>query len=245
MTTAHAHHMEDSGLRITPFLLVVGMLFVGFLITANILAVKIARIGMFTVPAAIVVFPLTYLFDDVLTEVWGYAASRIVIWTGFLTNALVVVFIECAIALPGVVPGQEAAFRSILGATPRVVAASFVAYLAGEFLNSYVLARLKVATDGKFLWFRTIGSTVVGQSVDTALFISFAFLGILPFHVLLATVGSVAVLKIGYEVVATPLTYAIVTALKRHEHSDVYDRNTVFSPIPIRQVVSSLKGTPA
>ncbi len=245
MTHPPASASKATPLRITPFLLVVAMLFVGFLITANILAVKIARIGIFTVPAAIVVFPLTYLFDDVLTEVWGYAASRIVIWTGFLANALVVFFIECAIALPGVVPGQDAAFRSVLGGTPRIVIASFVAYLAGEFLNSYVLARLKVATEGRFLWLRTIGSTVVGQSVDTALFISIAFTGILAPHVLLATIAGVAVLKICYEVIATPLTYAIVTALKHHEHSDVYDRETVFSPIPFRQVFSALKGTAA
>lgn len=245
MTTSPTPTNANTALRITPFLLVVGMLFVGFLITSNILAVKIARIGIFTVPAAIVVFPLTYLFDDVLTEVWGYAASRIVIWTGFLTNALVVLFIELAIVLPGVIPGQGIAFRSILGATPRVVVASFVAYLAGEFLNSYVLARLKVATNGRYLWCRTIGSTVVGQTVDTALFVSIAFFGILQPHLLLLTIASVAVLKIGYEIVATPLTYAIVTALKHYDHSDVYDRDTVFSPIPIRQVFSSLKGTAA
>ncbi len=218
--------------RPSPVLLAMSALFVACLVTSNIVAVKTARLGPLTAPAAIVLFPLTYLFGDVLTEVWGFATTRIVIWSGFLANIVAVGFIAAAIALPGD-PSfhDQSAYAAILGQSPRLVLASLVAYLCGEFLNSFVLAKLKVQTHGRWLWTRTVGSTLVGQGVDSAIFLSLAFAGELPGSVLLRSIASVWFLKVLYEVVATPLTYAIVIALKRVEGVDAYDLQTSFVPI--------------
>ncbi len=219
---------------VSPLLLTVAALFVASLVTSNIIAVKVATIGPFTVPAAIVIFPLAYLFGDVLTEVWGYRVARAVIWSGFLANVVAVLFIAAAIALPADshYPDQ-AAYSRLLGQSPRLVVASLTAYLCGEFLNAFVLARMKIATRGRFLWSRTIGSTLVGQGVDSAVFISLAFAGTQPWSLLLVIIRDVWALKVAYEVVATPLTYAVVTALKRLEGVDVYDRGTSFAPVSL------------
>jgi uncharacterized integral membrane protein (TIGR00697 family) len=218
----------------SPRLLLVAGLFVATLVTSNIIAVKLTTLGPFLVPAAIVVFPLSYLFGDVLTEVWGYATARMVIWTGFAANIITVCFVAIAVAVPSApVYPDGRAYTSVLGMTPRLVIASFVAYLCGEFLNSYVLARLKLATGGRLLWTRTIGSTLIGQGVDTVIFISLAFGGVLPFAVLRVVVRDQWILKVLYEVVATPLTYAIVAWLKRREGIDAYDRGTDFRPVPV------------
>jgi hypothetical protein len=232
--------MAETSRRTTtpsPLLLLVSALFVAALITSNIIAVKIADIGPLTAPAAIVIFPLAYLFGDVLTEVWGYATARVVIWSGFLANVIVVLFIAAAVAIPANAHyPDQAAYARILGQTPRLVLASLVAYLCGEFLNAFVLARLKVFTRGRFLWMRTIGSTLIGQGVDSVVFISLAFAGTQPWSLLLVIIRDVWIVKVLYEIAATPLTYAIVTALKRWEHVDAYDRDTNFSPIPLRSL---------
>jgi uncharacterized integral membrane protein (TIGR00697 family) len=205
--------------------------FVTCLITANIIAVKLIDVGGIVVPAAVIIFPLSYLFGDILTEVSGYARSREVIWIGFGCNALAVV----AIWLAGLLPpasfwtGQQA-YQSILGYAPRLLAASFIAYLVGEFVNSFVLAKLKVMTGGRWLWTRTIGSTLVGQGVDSLVFITLAFAGTIPQEQLVRVVITQWLIKTIYEVVATPLTYAVVGYLKRTEHEDYYDYETDFSP---------------
>ena len=218
--------------RFSPLLLGITALFVGCLVTSNIIAVKVVRFGPLTAPAAIALFPLVYLFGDVLTEVWGYAVARLVIWTGFLANIVAVAFIAIAIVLPSDPSFHgQAAFARILGQSPRLVMASLVAYLCGEFLNSFVLAKLKLATRGRFLWTRTIGSTVAGQGVDSAIFLSLGFLGTLPGSVVLTSIGSVWLLKVLYEVAATPLTYLIITVAKRVEGVDTYDRDTSFAPV--------------
>jgi queuosine precursor transporter len=219
---------------ISPRLLLVAGLFVATLVTSNIIAVKLTALGPFTVPAAIVIFPLAYLFGDVLTEVWGYATARMVIWTGFAANIVVVCFIAIAVAVPSspAYPNGDA-YSAILGMTPRIVIASLIAYLCGEFVNSFVLAKLKIATSGRFLWMRTIGSTLIGQGIDTVIFISIAFAGVLPFPVLRVVMRDQWILKVLYEIVATPLTYAIVTWLKRREGVDHYDHRTDFNPVPL------------
>lgn len=209
-------------------------LFVTCLITANILAVKLVAAGPLIVPAGVVIFPLSYLFGDVLTEVYGYAVTRRVIWLGFSCNLLTVI----AIAIAGAVPAapfwqHQAAYDTILGGTPRLLAASFAAYLLGEFCNSYILAKLKIATKGRWLWTRTIGSTVVGQGLDSAVFVSLAFLGTLATGDLVTTILSQWLIKTVYEVVATPLTYAVVSHLKRVEGVDTYDYHTNFSPLAV------------
>jgi queuosine precursor transporter len=227
----------------SPLLLMVSALFVATLVASNIIAVKIAAVGPFSVPAAIVIFPLAYLFGDVLTEVWGYRVARMVIWTGFLANVVVVLFIAAAIAIPADPHyTDQAAYARILGSTPRLVAASLIAYLLGEFLNAFVLARLKVATKGRLLWTRTIGSTLLGQGVDSIVFISLAFAGTQPWSLLIVIIRDVWVVKVLYEIIATPITYAIVTVLKRVEGVDTYDRDTKFAPIPLSALRSLMRG---
>ena len=219
---------------ISPRLLLVAGLFVATLVTSNIIAVKLTALGPFTVPAAMVIFPLSYLFGDVLTEVWGYATARMVIWTGFAANIVVVCFIAIAVAAPSSPAYANGdAYSAVLGMTPRIVIASLVAYLCGEFVNSFVLAKLKLATSGRLLWTRTIGSTLIGQGIDTVIFISIAFAGVLPFPVLRTVMRDQWILKVLYEVVATPFTYAVVAWLKRREGIDTYDRHTDFTPVPL------------
>jgi len=212
----------------------VSALFVTVLLTSNLIAVKLVAFGPWTLPAAVIVFPLSYLFGDVLTEVYGYAAARRVIWLGFASNLIFVLFIVAAGALPGASgawrPGDQAAFDRILGFTPRLLVASFIAYVAGEFLNSFVMARLKVATQGRWLWSRTISSTLIGQGVDSAIFITIAFAGVLPGGILLRTILYQWAFKTAYEIVATPLTYAVVAFLKRRERQDPFDIGTDFNP---------------
>jgi hypothetical protein len=212
----------------------VGSAFVATLLISNIAAQKLILLGPFVFPGAILLFPLTYVFGDILTEVYGYARTRQIIWAGFGANALMVAFLALVVALPPA-PGWELqeAFASALGLVPRVVAASILGYWAGEFANSFVLAKLKVATDGEHLWMRTIGSTVVGQGADTVLFILVAFGGVLPASVLFTTVWSSYLFKVLFEVVATPLTYLVVNRLKRVEEVDVYDRETSFTPFSL------------
>jgi len=212
---------------------VVTALFVTSLLTANIIAVKLVAFGDLIVPAGVVIFPLSYIFGDVLTEVYGYRQARRVIWLGFLCNLLMV----AAIWVGGLLPAAgfwdaQPAYERILGFTPRLLAASFAAYLVGEFANSYVLARLKIATRGRWLWTRTIGSTLVGQGLDSTVFITLAFMGIMPgVDALLSAILTQWVLKSTYEIVVTPLTYVVIGFLKRAEGLDAYDYDTRFNPM--------------
>jgi queuosine precursor transporter len=223
--------------QVSPLLLVLSALFVTVLLTSNLIAVKLVAFGPIQLPAAVIVFPLSYLFGDVLTEVYGYPIARRVIWLGFACNLLFVLLILLAGGLPGAnglwSASDQAAYQRILGFTPRLLLASFVAYLVGEFLNSFVMARLKILTRGRFLWTRTIGSTLVGQGVDSTIFISAAFFGILPGALLIRTILSQWVFKTAYEVIATPLTYAIVSFLKRQEGLDPFDIGTDFNPFKL------------
>ena len=214
---------------------ILAALFVTCLIVANIIAVKILALpfGLF-VPAGVVIFPLSYLFGDVLTEVYGYAAARRVIWLGFFCNLVAVAAFLLAGALPGEPFGaSQQAYSAILGFTPELLIASFCAYLVGEFLNSFVLAKLKIATGGRWLWTRTIGSTLVGEGADTLVFITLAFgiTGIFKPSQIVTAILTQWGFKVLYEVVATPLTYLIVNRLKRAEGLDPFDTATNFSPI--------------
>lgn len=212
--------------------LLVAALFVACLIAANIIAVKAIAVWGLVLPAAIIIFPLSYILGDVLTEVYGYRKARRVIWLGFLCNLVVVIAIAIAQALPGA-PfwDAQAAFDRILGSTPRILAASFIAYLVGEFANAFILAKMKIATQGRWLWTRTIGSTLVGQALDSAIFITLAFAGEWPTGLLITAVVTQWLVKSAYEALATPLTYAVVWFLKRADAIDVYDRETRFNPL--------------
>jgi len=209
-------------------------LFITCLITANIIAVKLISIFGLVVPAAIIIFPISYILGDVLTEVYGYRQARRVIWLGFFCNLILVVAIWLGQLLPAASfwDGQTA-YERILGYTPRILAASFLAYLLGEFSNSFVLAKMKIATNGRWLWTRTIGSTLVGQALDSLVFITLAFVGTIPLAALVSAILTQWLGKSMYEAAVTPLTYKVVNFLKRYEGLDVYDYDTQFNPLLI------------
>jgi uncharacterized integral membrane protein (TIGR00697 family) len=212
---------------------VIAAIFVTCLITANIIAVKVISLGSVFLPAAIIVFPISYIFGDILTEVYGYRWARRVIWLGFLCNLIFVFFAWVGLKLPPASFWEgQAAYKSILGYTPRLLVASFGGYLVGEFANSFILAKMKIRTKGRWLWARTIGSTVVGQGLDTTIFIIIAFIGTTSFAPIMILYHWLA--KTAIEVLATPLTYATVNFLKKKEGIDTYDYKTSFNPFTIR-----------
>lgn len=221
-------------MRYSQWFIAIVAIFVTCLITANIIAVKLVSIAGLVVPAAVVIFPISYIFGDILTEVYGYSASRRVIWLGFFCNLLAVI----AILIGGLMPAAsfwqgQSAYDATLGSTPRILAASFLAYLVGEFANSFVLAKMKIATRGQWLWSRTIGSTLVGEGLDSAVFITLAFAGTIPNDGLASAIVTQWLFKTAYETVATPLTYAIVGWLKAKESLDTYDYKTDFNPLSL------------
>jgi len=207
-------------------------IFITCLITANIAAVKLVEVFRFVLPAGTIIFPVSYIFGDVLTEVYGYRQARRVIWLGFFCNLVVVVAIWIGQVLPPASfwDGQKA-YERILGYTPRLLVASFLAYLVGEFANSFVLAKMKIATKGRWLWSRTIGSTLVGEGLDSLVFMTLAFAGMMPMGVLLLAILTQWLVKSAYEAVVTPLTYIVVNFLKRKEGLDVFDYDTRFNPL--------------
>lgn len=218
---------------LSPWFVLIAALFITALITANIVAVKLIDVSGLIVPAgALTIFPLSYIFGDVLTEVYGFRRARLAIWLGFGCNLLAVLSIYLTQVLPPAAfwDGQ-AAYERILGFTPRLLAASFAAYLVGEFANSIILAKMKLLTKGRWLWSRTIGSTIVGQGLDSLVFVSIAFAGTIGGADLFRTVITAWLLKSAYEILATPLTYLIVNFLKRTEDIDTFDYGTNFSPI--------------
>jgi uncharacterized integral membrane protein (TIGR00697 family) len=214
---------------------ILSMLFVAVLLISNIAAQKLFAFGPLTFTCGILLFPLSYIFGDCLTEVYGYSRSRIVIWTGLACNLLMILILSISVLLPPAPgwPFQEQ-FAATLGMVPRIVAASMLGYWAGEFSNSFTLAKMKLFTNGRWLWTRTIGSTIVGEGVDTIVFVLVAFGGVLPSDVIIKTMISGYLFKVTYEIIATPITYAVVGFLKRKEGIDVYDRYTNFNPFRLR-----------
>ena len=213
---------------------------VAVLIVSNIAASKLMQVGPFQFDGGTFLFPLSYIFGDVLTEVYGYKSSRRVIWTGFFW--MFVTAITLAI-VDGATPAQgwelQSSFHAILGQTMRIVIASLCGFLAGEFSNSFVLAKMKIWTQGKFLWTRTIGSTIAGEGVDTIVFTIIAFAGTIPNEVLLNLIISGYLFKVAIEVVFTPITYRVVSWLKEVEKEDYYDIGTNFNPFLIGDVNSA------
>jgi uncharacterized integral membrane protein (TIGR00697 family) len=217
--------------------------FVTVLICANLIGpAKIAQVdvpvfGLLTFGAGVLFFPISYVFGDILTEVYGYARARRVIWAGFTGLGFAAFMASVVVALP---PApfwpHQGAYEIAFGTTWRIAAASMVAYFCGEFVNSYVLAKMKILTEGRWLWTRTIGSTIAGEAVDSALFYPLAFYGagIIPDEKLPLVMLSQFIAKVMVEVAFTPVTYKIVGALKRAEHEDYYDRRTNFNPFTLR-----------
>ena len=209
-------------------------LFVAVLLISNVASSKILKLGPFTFDGGTILFPISYIFGDILTEVYGYRRSRRVIWVGFACAGLM----AGVFALVGALPPAEgwenqAAYEAILGTTPRIVLGSLIAYFAGEFSNSYTLARMKVLTQGRWLWTRTIGSTLVGQGIDTVLFVTIAFAGTLPWSLFWSIIASNYIFKVGLEAAMTPATYRITNFLKHAENEDVYDTDTDFNPFKL------------
>jgi uncharacterized integral membrane protein (TIGR00697 family) len=205
--------------------------FVVILLVSNLVAQKIIRIGPLSISGGLVLFPITYIFGDIFTEVYGYAASRRAIWLGFWGTALMYGVGALIIALPADPDfHDQQAFITVFGILPRLLIASLIAFWAGEFANSYTMARLKILTRGRWLWTRTISSTVVGQAVDTTIVVILTFAGHYPAHTLVKLILTSYCFKVAYEILATPLTYLVVNFLKRAENSDAYDAHTNFNP---------------
>ena len=214
---------------------IISSIFVAVLLIANTTASKLVSLGSFVVAGGIIIFPISYIFGDVLTEVYGYARSRKVIWTGFLCLMLMslVYWIVGLMPYPSFWQNQQA-YDAILGFVPRIVLASIIAYFVGEFSNSYVMAKMKIFSRGRHLWMRTIGSTIVGEGIDSVIFGFIAFYGVIPLEGLFLAILSGYILKVLYEIIATPFTYIIVNFLKRAEGVDVYDNKTNFNPFNVK-----------
>jgi uncharacterized integral membrane protein (TIGR00697 family) len=211
-------------------------LFVTVLLCSNLIGpAKIWTFYGYSFGAGILFFPISYLFGDVLTEVYGYARARKVVWAGFGALIFASLMSTVVLALPPA-PGwpHQEAHEIVFGVTPRVILASITAYWVGEFCNSYVLAKMKLWTKGRFLWTRTIGSTIVGTGIDSAIFYPVAFLGVWTTDQVIAVMFGNYALKVLWETLATPFTYRIVGFLKRVEHEDYYDRDTNFTPFSLQ-----------
>ncbi len=219
-------------MNISHRLVIIIALFVTCFITANVVVVKFVDFGIVNLPAAVLLFPLSYIIGDVLTEVYGYRVARRVIWLGFACNLIFVFFAWIGQILPSAsFWTNQAAYVSILGQTPRILGASLAGYLVGEFANSFVLSRMKILTRGRLLWSRTIGSTVVGEGLDSGVFLTLAFIGTPVFMPITIVYHWLA--KTLIETVFTPVTYAVVNWLKRQEGVDTYDYQTRYNPFTI------------
>jgi len=206
-------------------------IFIVVLLISNLVGQKISTVAGYPVSGAQLLFPITYIFGDVFTEVYGYGASRRIIWIGFAASGLMAVLGNVIVALPADPSWHnQQAFATVFHQVPRLVLASLLAYWCGEFANSFTLAKIKLVTKGRFLWTRTVGSTVVGQAVDTAIMMIAGFAGELPMAVIAKLIVGGYLFKVAYEVLATPLTYWIVGFLKRSEGVDKFDYDTRFTP---------------
>lgn len=214
-----------------------GILFAACLLISNILAVKIIMIGPWAAPAGVLIFPVSYIINDVIAEVWGYKKARLIIWTGFGVNIIAILFYSLSIAMPAA-PfwGNQSAYSAVLSNTPRIAAASLVAYLVGSFMNAWVMSRVKVLTHGKNFSFRAVLSTIAGEGIDSTLFISIAFAGLFPSNVILTMILTQAFIKVAFEVVALPLTIVVVKWIKRDENIDTFDSGISYNPFKLSEV---------
>jgi queuosine precursor transporter len=217
--------------------MIAGILFASCLLISNILATKVLMIGSWSAPAGVIIFPIVYILNDVITEVWGFSKARLIIWIGFTVNLMAILFFTAGIAIPGA-PfwTNQQAFETILGNTPRIVMASLTAYLAGSFLNAFVMSRMKVLTHGKGFSARAILSTLIGETADSFLFITVAFLEVFPLNVLLTMVVTQALLKTVYEIMVLPVTIGVVKWVKKNEGTDTYDIDQTYKLFHINEI---------
>ncbi len=203
---------------------------------AKVSTVTLPWVGDVTFMAGVLFFPISYLFGDILTEVYGYARDRRVVWSGFAALVFAAIMASVIVALPPAEAwrDQQQAVEAIFGSTPRIICGSIIAFWCGSFVNSYVLAKMKIWTQGRWLWMRTIGSTLCGELVDSALFYFIAFYGVWTIEQLILVTTTQYVLKTSWEVVMTPVTYKLVGMLKKSEQQDHYDRDTDFTPFTLK-----------
>lgn len=219
-----------------PFMLL-GILFNVCLIAANLLETKVIQVGSITVTAGLLVFPISYIINDCIAEVWGFKKARLIIWSGFAMNFFVVAVGLIAVAIPAAPfwEGEEH-FDFVFGMAPRIVAASLTAFLVGSFLNAYVMSKMKLASGGKHFSARAILSTVVGETADSLIFFPVAFGGVIAWPELLVMMGIQIVLKSMYEVIILPVTIRVVKAIKRIDGSDVYDKDISYNVLKIKEL---------
>ncbi len=213
----------------------ISVFFVAVLLISNVASTKIVDLRWFVFDGGTLLFPLSYIFGDILTEVYGYKKTKQVIWLGFISALLMsLVFIVVGILPAASDWNNQEAYNKILGLTPRIIIASLIAYSFGQFLNSFILAKMKVITKGRWLWTRTIGSTLGGELIDSVLFIIIAFFGILPNSLLITLIVSNYIFKTVIEIIFTPATYGLINFLKKREGEDHYDKQTDFNPFSIK-----------
>ena len=223
--------------QVSVLFMLAGILFASCLLISNIISSKIMIIGQWTVPVGVLVFPLSYIINDVIAEVWGYRKARLIIWSGFAVNLLAVFFFSLSIAMPAAPFYQnQEAFSTVLGNTPRLVAASLMAYLVGSFLNAFIMSRFKVMTEGKGFSIRAVVSTLAGEGADSLIFITVAFAGIFPFEALMTMVLTQALVKTAYEIAVLPLTIVVVRKIKKIEETDTFDYMVSYNPFKLGEM---------
>jgi uncharacterized integral membrane protein (TIGR00697 family) len=214
-----------------------GILFSSCLLISNIIASKIIMIGPWSAPAGVLIFPVAYILNDVIVEVWGFRKARLIIWSGFGVNLLAVIFFSIGIVMPSAPFWQDQeSFVTILGNTPRIALASLMAYLTGSFLNAIVMSKVKMMMNGKSFSLRAILSTLLGESADSLIFISIAFAGTLPFNIILGMILTQVVIKTVYEIIILPVTILVVNRVKRIENIDTFDKSVSYNPFLINQI---------
>lgn len=228
--------MKKENLVSVPFM-VLGIVFCVCLVAANLLETKVVQLGPIAVTAGLIVFPVSYIINDCIAEVWGFRKARLIIWMGFLMNFFVVALGQIAIAIPAATfwEGEEA-FDFVFGMAPRIAAASLTAFLVGSFINAYVMSRMKVASQGRHFSARAILSTVAGESADSLIFFPLAFGGLMPVNELMKMMVVQVVLKTAYEIVILPVTIRVVNYIKRVDESDVYDEHISYNILKIKEI---------
>jgi queuosine precursor transporter len=223
--------------KVSVLFMMTGILFATCLLISNILASKIMMVGPWAAPAGVLIFPLAYIINDVIVEVWGYQKARLIIWAGFGVNVLAVLFFSAGIAVPAAHfwSGQEA-FATTLGSTPRIVFASLLAYLLGSFLNAFVMSKFKVLTRGKGFSVRAVVSTLFGEGADSMIFITVAFAGIFPLNAILSMIATQALIKTVYEIAVLPLTIWVVKKVKAVEGIDTFDYSVSYNPFRLKEI---------
>jgi len=217
------------------YIIPLGMLYVTALISANLVGIKVIHFGFIALPASILTFPLTFILDDIFTEVYGYGYTRMIIWTALACNVLLVLILQITVWLPAIPSWHfQHAYAQIFLLVPRIVIASFISTPTGQFVNAYVLAKLKLRTRGKAMGLRLVGSTAVGAFTDSVIFIGIAFLGIVPLHIIFIMIASQTIFKIAYEVILLPVSLWLIAWLKRNEHLNHFDYHTNFNPFRLR-----------